>query len=486
MTKQMDHVRVVRESAQFDTSSGRKLTPMAEVAQRAVTWTRHLVEKHLPRTMLKEYGSRAKGTATAQSDIDVAIVSEVPLDPGETMRHVAELLNTHVAELFAELKGLVPAESMVVASERVQVLERAGCPIRVQVHLTSVLHVDVSVQDGDCHDGLASLEVLDKVSETHSFEVKRWRVIVAFLKDMLPLLAPSQPPPPQLAPSSPTPFAGGGQNFGLKSYHVEMLVLCYLIDRSAWPSESRNREDLTIPQVLLEMMDFYVNFFDPSKHMIVQEPGTSKIYFDKRPPLVRPDLEVVMSRWRASSGDDRFEYPVCDWCFKVWDNVVRPFFKRIAHGIRSGEWPNALGSAAERKAAKQAAKQEKFRRKWAAKQQEAVAPVGSQPNSASNVHVDISPPETQGVRLLSLGASSSSTAGPNTTNVHGDISPPKTQGVTFRSLCASSSSTAEEEFTLREEKAYRSLAETAYRSLAWIEDDEDAGTLSRASKKSKN
>ena len=99
------------------------------------------------------------------------------------------------------------------------------------------------------------------------------------------------------------------------------------------PAERHYSGETTRAQLLLDLVEFYATTFRPKEHCIRHEPGTNKIYFARRQADLRPDLEVVLSNLRPQyNGDEDFcDSPV------AWGGVIKPFFQKIADGIRQGK-----------------------------------------------------------------------------------------------------------------------------------------------------
>lgn len=100
---------------------------------------------------------------------------------------------------------------------------------------------------------------------------------------------------------------------------IEMLVICYLLDRSAWP-ETSLKKTMAIGQRLHEMLCFYAWTFDPRRHRVCSVHG--RIFFDLRcSEMAKHDLCIVCSN-----------YGVC-LPPSAWYETIRPLFTEVAKDL---------------------------------------------------------------------------------------------------------------------------------------------------------
>ena len=276
-----------------------------------------LVERHLPGVELREHGAHLKGTATAHSDIDLVLVTTSGADPSATLRLLWDCLQPSLEVLLQQMARFKICEEFRVDTAAVD----SSIPCLV-IHVTPELHMDVTVQVGR-HDGLEMVEVICRMRRSHPRELRRWTQIVCFLKEMLRCSGL---------------LAKGRVRAGLASFHVEIMVLCYLLDRAAWPSDRREvpLKGIRTAQLLLDLVEFYATEFQPAEARIWHTPGADTLCFRERGPGFRSDQEVVMSALTVTGcGDECCEGPF------LWDLKVRPFLQQIASGIRGQSWSAA-------------------------------------------------------------------------------------------------------------------------------------------------
>ncbi|EOD05215.1 hypothetical protein EMIHUDRAFT_220361 [Emiliania huxleyi CCMP1516] len=124
----------------------------------------------------------------------------------------------------------------------------------------------------------------------------------------------------------------------LRSFHIEVLVLCFLLDSRVWPRKAYSGENARA-QLLLDLVEFYATRFRPREHYIHHERGTTKMYFVQRQEGRMGDL-VMSSLLPASDaeGDAFYDSPRDGG----WEQVIKPFFQTISDGIRNQSWSPEL------------------------------------------------------------------------------------------------------------------------------------------------
>ena len=309
MTKQLDFVG--RTPSPSDSCARQ-----TQIYKRALLWLTMLVQESLPGFELLEYGARKKGTDTEWSDIDVVVVGSS--EERETLQRFRNLVFNREAELLQQL-GI---RQVIINDETLT----ARVPT-LKFSLTTNLHVDVTAHDSrrrDCHHGLGMVNVITTMRETQCIctPMRRWGPLVRFLKAALHVCVL-----PALAAS-----------IDLRSFHIEVLVLCFLLDSRVWPRKAYSGENARA-QLLLDLVEFYATRFRPREHYIHHERGTTKMYFVQRQEGRMGDL-VMSSLLPASDaeGDAFYDSPRDGG----WEQVIKPFFQTISDGIRNQSWSPEL------------------------------------------------------------------------------------------------------------------------------------------------
>lgn len=109
------------------------------------------------------------------------------------------------------------------------------------------------------------------------------------------------------------------RGIAMHPYCIEMLVICYLLDKSAWP-ETSLKKTMAIGERLHEMLCFYASTFDPEWHRVCSLHG--RIFFDIRLP------EMAKRELCIDCSDGEVFLPPLGWY-----ETIRPLFAEVAKSL---------------------------------------------------------------------------------------------------------------------------------------------------------
>ena len=216
---------------------------------------------------IQPYGAHAKDHATCDSDWDFTILYDVQRastqDRGAhpsaslMLKQLASLLVQEAASARILSAASAPAaDKLAINADAVE----AKVP-KIELVCGDVT-IDVTVNN---QLGLASVDFVKNLRKENRLLKSCSAPLIIFLKLLLS--------------SKSLKASGLSHRRGLHSSAIELLVMGYLLDRSAWPMASRTR-NTGMGQLLFELLTFYAQCFDPAQHKIVRGHGT--VYFDVR------------------------------------------------------------------------------------------------------------------------------------------------------------------------------------------------------------